>query len=476
MKINYVIATYNGKCNRNHKYPSPEDVLKSHVKKILSLETNISQITIMKASSINYYKNYYNINDIVKKSNIPIKIIECENFGYSEGQWLKAYEIYKNKFDYYLFMEDDYCPNMENFDQILIECYKNKFSKNIGLLCALVEGSSDYKNTGTFPIHWEGCVFTNKETLCKLYQEPKWNGDPRKYLDLIDKSIDNGYNWEKIRKSYLGGYYQLTFSHLFTLSNIEHEDYLDLKKYNNLLQFPYWADMKNEIGGKIWFFNKGDTKREKYTIDDIYNSPIIPIQLFNVGTIKFNTPLSSFPTEIYPERICLDIVDHFKPYIKNKIVCDIGCGAGDILEYIRLRKLCKEVKGVEIQKTRYNKSRTYITFGDVFKKGIPEADVYILWLGIGFPYGKLLQSLKKDVIIFLLDSKDRNHIEFQKNENIKLIQKISFNYNEINFINPDNKDKYIELLKKKYQSINSDFKITGSRFFCVYKFTKKINI
>ena len=471
VKINYVIATYNGKCNRQHKYPLPKDVLKCHIKKILSLKNNLSQITIMKASSNAYYKDYYDIASIIQTSNIPIKVIECENFGYSEGQWLKAYEIYKNQFDYYIFMEDDYCPNMEIFDEILIDCYKNKFSKNIGLLCALVKGSSDYKNPGKYPIHFEGCAFTNKETLNKLYQEPRWKGDPRKYLDLIDKSIDNGFNWKKQRKAYIGAYYQLTFSHLFTLSNIKHEDYLDLKQYNNFLQFPYWGDMKNKIVRKIWFYNKGGIKREKYTIDDIYNSPIIPIQLFNAGIIKFNTPLSSFPIEIWPDRICLDIVDHFRPYIKNKIVCDIGCGAGDILEYIRLRKLCKEVKGVEINKTRYNKSRTYITFGDVFKEGIPEADVYILWLGISFPYGKLLHSFKKDALIFLLDSKDRNHIEFQKNDNIKLVKKISFNYNEINFINPDNKDAYIKLLKKKYQSINSDFKITGNRFFCVYKYT-----
>ena len=26
VKINYVIATYNGKCNRQHKYPLPKDV------------------------------------------------------------------------------------------------------------------------------------------------------------------------------------------------------------------------------------------------------------------------------------------------------------------------------------------------------------------------------------------------------------------------------------------------------------------
>ena len=30
------------------------------------------------------------------------------------------------------------------------------------------------------------------------------------------------------------------------------------------------------------------------------------------------------------------------------IVYDIGCGSGDLLEYIRINNLCKEVKGIEI--------------------------------------------------------------------------------------------------------------------------------
>ena len=149
----------------------------------------------MKASSSNFYPGYYDIASIIQTSNIPIKIIDCENFGYSAGQWLKAYEIYKNAFDYYLFFEDDYCTNMTDFDKILIDCYKKKFSKNIGLLCSLVEGSKDYKNKGGYPIHFEGGVVLNKETLEKLYQIPKWQGNPRKYLDLIDKSIDPHYNW-----------------------------------------------------------------------------------------------------------------------------------------------------------------------------------------------------------------------------------------------------------------------------------------
>jgi hypothetical protein len=291
MKINYVIATYNGKCNRYHKYPLPENVLINHIQQILKFNNNLAQITIMKAKSIDYYKNYYNIYEIINKSTIPIKIIECENFGYSEGQWLLAYEIYKNDFDYYLFIEDDYSPNINNFDTILLECYKNKFNNNIGLLCSLVEGTHNYKNGG-YPIHFEGIVVLSKDTLKKLYNFPKWNNNPRKYLDLIDKNIDPDYNWKEIYKSYIGGYYQLTFSHLFTLSNIIHEDYLDIEINNYLLQFPYWNDSKNCIGGDIWFYKKNGEKRYNFNIKDILHSPVIPIQLKDQECITFNTKIA----------------------------------------------------------------------------------------------------------------------------------------------------------------------------------------
>ena len=291
MKINYVIASYNGKCKRTHKYPTMNDVLKYHIKKVVELTSSNIQITIMKAKSENFYPNYYNIEDIQKTTNIPIILIDCENFGYSGGQWLKAYEIFKNEFDYYIFVEDDYCPNMINYEDILIDSFINKFPNNIGLLCSLVEGDYDYKSKGSCPIHYEGCIFINKETLEKLYQEPKWNGNPRKYLDLIDSSIDPYYNWKGIRNTYIGGYYQLTFSHLFTLSNINHRDYLDIIYKDELLQFPYWDDQNNKIGGEIWFYNKGDIIRKLYTKNDIINSPFIPIQLHNEEAIRFNTNL-----------------------------------------------------------------------------------------------------------------------------------------------------------------------------------------
>jgi hypothetical protein len=304
MKINYVIATYAGVGKRKHKYPLVKNVLKEHLSKILFLENNISQITVMKAHcSGKKIKGYYDIEDIISKSSIPIKVIECKNFGYSNGQWLKAYEIYKDTFDYYIFVEDDYCPNINFFDKILIDCYKIQFPNNIGLLCSLVEGSKKYKTKGGYPIHYEGGIFLNKETLDKLYSFPRWRGEPRKYLDLIDTKNDPGFNWKRQRKSYLGGYYQLTLSRLFTLSNIEHNDYLDLyidkelnisnKKTNenNLLCFPYWADGGTSVGGKIWFYVKGDKIDKNVTLNKIINSPIVPIQIKDNIGIKINTKI-----------------------------------------------------------------------------------------------------------------------------------------------------------------------------------------
>ena len=76
------------------------------------------------------------------------------------------------------------------------------------------------------------------------------------------------------------------FSHLFTLINIKHEDYLDEIYNTNLLQFPYWSDNGNfNMGLEIYFYTKGDNIKKNYTYNDIKNSPFIPIQLYN--TIQF---------------------------------------------------------------------------------------------------------------------------------------------------------------------------------------------
>ena len=273
MKINYVIATYNGSLNRTHTHPKPEDILKYHIDKINSLKHNLTTITIMKARcEKEAYPTYYKI----LRNNI--KIIDVENYGYSMGQWLRAFELDRT-YDYYFFLEDDYCMNMDNFDSLLINIYNNKFKKKIGMLCSLAQGEDDNKG---YPKHFEGGILLSRESLECLYGKFI---NPRRELDRIHlKDEKYGKILKEKRNIYIGAFYQLTFSYLFTLAGIEIDDYLDVKYKNNKLSFGFWSDSKK----KVYFYEKGDKLRENYNYNDIKNCPVIPVQYINKKFISFH--------------------------------------------------------------------------------------------------------------------------------------------------------------------------------------------
>ena len=65
------------------------------------------------------------------------------------------------------------------------------------------------------------------------------------------------------------------------------------------------------------------------------------------------------PIGYYPYRMALDIVDHIKPQIKDKVVCDIGCAWGDLLEYIRVRGLCMDGCGIELNLYLFEQQNYY---------------------------------------------------------------------------------------------------------------------
>ena len=291
MRINYVIATFNGKCRRNHTCPTPNDVLRAHLVKLKSCMGALQQVTIMVAKSQNYYHGYYDIEEITAHFDIPVKVIHCDNYGYSMGQWLKAYEMYEGEFDYYILMEDDYCPGMQNFDNLMIDIYGRKFPDSVGLLCSIVLGSEDYAKKRGYPAHFGGGVCVSTRTLERLYSFwlAEYGGaGPRVQLDNMTSKTSPGFNWER-EKSMGGGYYQVGFSHLFTMAGIEHKDYLDIGWEDRLLRCPYWHDGD---GGVIRLLNKGGGRKSHYDVDEIYRSPIIPVQLANPTFVAHHTPFS----------------------------------------------------------------------------------------------------------------------------------------------------------------------------------------
>jgi 2-polyprenyl-3-methyl-5-hydroxy-6-metoxy-1,4-benzoquinol methylase len=55
------------------------------------------------------------------------------------------------------------------------------------------------------------------------------------------------------------------------------------------------------------------------------------------------------PIQKWPERTPLDVIKSISHHLKDKSVCDIGCGAGDLLYEIRRTGLSNNIVGVELQ-------------------------------------------------------------------------------------------------------------------------------
>lgn len=81
-----------------------------------------------------------------------------------------------------------------------------------------------------------------------------------------------------------------------------------------------------------------------------------------------------YPVKMYPYRSPLDMMSAIIPYIQNRSVGDLGCGAGDILEHIRRSQICKSVWGVELSD---DPKYPYTVRENVFNINIPRLDVYI---------------------------------------------------------------------------------------------------
>jgi hypothetical protein len=247
-KINYVIATWSGvKTKRNENFykwgrPTPDEVLKVHLQQLVKFRHTLSQITIMKpyCDPTIQCVGYYDIDEEIKNLNVPVVLVDCENIGYSNGQWLKSYEMYRDTFDYYIFIEDDYCPHADNFDELLLSCYHKKFSNNIGKLCGFAEGYPKAKHH--FPLHYDSIVLLSQLTLSMLYSHPLWcwNSEPRLWLS---KDIEDTRAMIKLKKKYIGGFNQINFSLLFTKLGIPLEDYADdypvpyFEESNNLMYY-----------------------------------------------------------------------------------------------------------------------------------------------------------------------------------------------------------------------------------------------
>lgn len=394
VKINYVIATYAGYIRRDDSFVKMSEILRSHLIQLHEISHNLSQITIMKAKCTEkQIEGYYNIQDIVDKLDTPVIEIDCENFGYSNGQFLTAYEKYGKEFDYYIFTEDDYCPNMNFFDTFLLKYYNKHLPSNIGKLCSFVQGRPLQKNH-VYPIHWTGDIFLSVETLDKLYSIDIFNGKVKQHLDLIklNKTLikkEDIILLRKARNRYIGAYYQLIFSYLFHISDIPIIDYLSEK-----MEFVYWHDnTKQQFGGELLIL-------EKNIASDFSKSfGIIPKQLNVICKNKLTIPVQICKSLTFLIGFDHKIIEEYLKKLNKKITVYNELLTSDMMD------ISKNINHIFISTNmNYNKWKNYKTFID--NKGCIKYN-FIINKNCGEHYEHLLD---KNDIYYLSEKMETNEL------------------------------------------------------------------
>jgi len=112
--------------------------VKEHIKSLQEIEHKLGRIVFV----FNLEEEHRELFEKIKNEipgqirNTEVEIIERENYGMSYAAFNDVYTKYRTYFDYYIFNEDDYYFNVNNFDTYLIDKFNSYV--NIGYLAALV--------------------------------------------------------------------------------------------------------------------------------------------------------------------------------------------------------------------------------------------------------------------------------------------------------------------------------------------------
>jgi len=227
VKINYIIASYNGitgsrKCEYSEKVLDFQLEKLRHImdeKKKNNIDCLVKKITIIITdskkinSSIPTFENYYLFDKwkhMFSDIEISFQPYVGSNNHFSYDQWLQGIINNLNDYTHHIIIEDDYCidPECLNFDIMLIDIYKKKFKDNIGFLSQ--KYGDDIYNS------WISNGLISSDTLKK-----------------IDDPLTKFYGYNL--------YPQITFGYLFTDNGIPITD------YSEYFKITFWDQRFKEL-------------------------------------------------------------------------------------------------------------------------------------------------------------------------------------------------------------------------------------
>lgn len=145
-RINYLLASWSGP---RRLVQESQNYLETHINHLNQIKHNLAQVTIGHPDNPNVNPEYEKYIRSLRKldDGTPIAICRMPNKGMSYGQYSNMFNLFRtnDKFTHFIFIEDDYVPVVNNFDQILVDLFEE--DEECGLLCSLVLDNAGAYNT-----------------------------------------------------------------------------------------------------------------------------------------------------------------------------------------------------------------------------------------------------------------------------------------------------------------------------------------
>lgn len=183
--------------NHSQNFPTPESVI-DLLKLIISLDESTdpgcpTDLVIVNNNVDHYMGNrFLNSIDGKKIHSGTIKILHRENYGRSFGGYNYAFEIFRDKYKYFIFTEDDILINGQEYTKKAIDVYNS--ADNVGAVAFQSTSFEGWKGiAGEEFLHIHGGVLlSSNKVLNELYNKlgclPHCKkNESQKYGDIITK-------------------------------------------------------------------------------------------------------------------------------------------------------------------------------------------------------------------------------------------------------------------------------------------------
>ena len=163
----------------------------------------------------------------------PLEVVNVANNSLgSYGMFLHAFATTRNRFDYYIFCEDDYVPVPNHFDAALIRMHDHTFADaRPGVLAGVLQGRPAEPESRRV-LHLETSHIMSSQSLHHLFEyvfsTVRWNGS------LTDRMLHLLQAAGRPSNAYYGGAVQEGFGALMIDSGIEMRD------WSLAYRSPYW--------------------------------------------------------------------------------------------------------------------------------------------------------------------------------------------------------------------------------------------